>query len=186
MNRPILITSFQPWLAHQRSNSSDDLVAALQKNSLMPQTAVWLRHLPVSFELAPEKVEKAVRQLQPHAVICCGMAESRQQLCVEKQAKWYPSAESQSSDGSSEHDSILCTNADINKLTADTLMTSLSEDAGSFVCNHLYYSVLDLANKVNWKMIVVFIHIPVLTSDNQTSLLKDFSQMVKKIAKDDA
>src|SRR6476661_6354881 len=55
MTAKILLTSFDTWLPHQKSNSSDDLLAKISK----------------------------INQLQPDTIICCGMAESRQKLTVE-------------------------------------------------------------------------------------------------------
>lgn len=205
MNRPILITTFQPWRVHQRSNSSDDLVSAAYDRGLLPQSAAWLRHVPVSFDLAPVRVESEVMRLRPGAVICCGMAETRSRLSIETQAKRLPSdadlsnsacessfqmssfgvsgdkhAEALSGYGGT---GTMRTSADINALMADTVLSEVSEDAGTYVCNHLYYNVLDLADRVSWTMMGVFIHIPIVTFSNRDFLVRDFALIVDRIAK---
>ena len=166
MRTSILITSFLPWRAHQRSNSSDDLIAMVQAKGLMPSDAVWLRHVPVNFELAPMQVESEIRRCRPRAVICCGMAETRSRLSVERLAK---------------HRLVLSTPMDTKRLVSNTLLSEISEDAGTYVCNYLYYSVLSLAKEVDWQMKGVFIHIPVLKPDNQSLLLRDFVSLIETV-----
>lgn len=191
MSSPILITTFQPWRAHQRSNSSDDLVEEMQKRGLMPPDAVWLRQLPVSYDLAPMRVKSEIMRLQPRVVICCGMAEKRLQLSVERQAKRMSQTHLTNASKAHnfvsksalvEHDSILQTAIDVDGLIAGTLLSEVSEDAGTYVCNHLYYNVLMLVDKVSWKMSGVFIHIPVLNPDNKTFLLQDLLKIVTRLS----
>ncbi len=165
---PVLITSFPPWRAHQRSNSSDDLIAELHSLGKLPAGTEWLRRVPVSFRLAPTQVIDEIQRLRPRLVICCGMAENRSCLSLERQAK----AAGQT----------LRTSIDLSSLMTETTLTEISDDAGSFVCNHLYYSVLDFIDKADWEMVVVFVHVPVLTSENRAVILKDFEAIAHKLA----
>ncbi|MEM6451287.1 MAG: peptidase C15 [Cyanobacteria bacterium P01_D01_bin.105] len=186
MNTPILITSFQPWRVHQRSNSSDDLVAEMQKKGLLPSGTVWLRQVPVSFDLAPVRVESEIMRLRPRVVICCGMAEKRWRLSVERQAKRYLQRQTPHTEGfAAAQISVLQTTVDVDRLVTGTCLSKVSEDAGSYVCNHLYYSVLKLVGSVDWEITGIFIHVPILHPDNKTFLVEDFSKILARLVNRD-
>ena len=170
---PILITSFQTWRSHQISNSSDDLIAALVKSKQLPTDTVWLRQVPVNFQLASIRVISEMQQRQPRAVICCGMAESRACLSIESQAK-----------GISRNAlNVLQTSANTADLIADTQLSEISNDAGSYVCNQLYYDVLNYIQASHQPAIGIFIHVPTLSKENLSFILSDFTNIVEKIRK---
>ena len=172
-NGPVLITSFRPWQVHQRSNSSDDLVAELHESGRLPADAVWLRQVPVSFALAPVHVINEIGRLRPRVVICCGMAEKRPHLSIERQAIEYSLKGPLRS---------LQTSVNVSALLAGTLLSEVSDDAGSYVCNHLYYSVLKFIDEASWETVGVFIHIPVLSRENRGPIISDFIRIVSKLA----
>lgn len=183
INCPILITSFQTWQKHQASNASDDLIAALQAENRLPDNAVLLRHLPVSFELAHKQVEEEIMRSRPSIVICCGMAESRSVLSIEKQATHYPLKPTAHLEKMKDDcKPVLQTNIDVHSLIADTLLSEVSEDAGSYVCNHLYYQTLALSRKLAWEIVVLFVHVPVLNSRNTHALIEDFSAIIERLS----
>ena len=128
---PLLLTSFQPWRAHQHSNSSDDLLLALHQQGRLPASSRWLRNVPVSFELAPIRVISEVYYWRPRVVICCGMAENRAHLSLEQLAV--------------KKSDTLSTDIDLQPLLQRTQLSEVSYDAGRYVCNHLYYHVLQAA-----------------------------------------
>lgn len=165
---PILITSFLPWRTYQRSNSSDDLIAELHAAGQMPADAHWLRQVPVSFQLAPTRVMGEIYRLRPRLVICCGMAENRSYLSLERQA--------------TRASHTLRTSVDLSALMAETTLTEISDDAGNYVCNHLYYSVLDLVSEVDWQMGCVFVHVPILSQENKGLILKDFGAIAQRMS----
>jgi pyroglutamyl-peptidase len=72
MHKKILLTSFQTWLPHQVSNSSDDLLAKIQDEAFLSASLTFLRQLPVDVLLASQKAIATIQVLQPHVVICCG------------------------------------------------------------------------------------------------------------------
>lgn len=153
----------------------------------MPPDAVWLRHVPVSFALAPVRVESEIMRLRPRAVICCGMAEKRQRLSIERQAKRFPQKYDVPNGNApapvaDEQVSILQTTMDVRRLMTGTVLSEVSEDAGAYVCNDLYYNVLKLVDQVSWEMAGVFIHIPVVNPNNKTFLLQDFFKIVSQIS----
>jgi len=166
MNKKILLTSFQTWLPHQKSNASDDLLELVAKQQFST-SLTFLRQLPVDVSAAASRVISKIEELQPKAIICCGMAECRQILTVEScacgEALDYK------------------TSVDLEKLVAGLSVTEISHDAGKFVCEGLYYEVLKyLSCQLN--IPCIFVHVPLLTAENLPSILADFLVIIERIA----
>ncbi|MEL7510757.1 MAG: peptidase C15 [Cyanobacteria bacterium J06554_3] len=158
---PLLITSFQPWRAHQLSNTSDDLIAALQQRNQLPTNSFWVRNVPVNFETASIPVLNAIQQWRPHTVVCCGMAEKRAQLSLEKFAR--------------QGGRTLETGLSLQSLLLGTQLSEVSFDAGAYVCNHLYYQILNALQTKKLKTQALFIHVPMLTPENRRWIAEDFA-----------
>jgi pyroglutamyl-peptidase len=156
-----LITTFQTWLPHQVSNSSDDLIAYLLKADRVPPDCHLLRHVTVDFHVAPRQVLAKIAELQPQRVVCCGMAETRSQLSVESNARW--------------QSDWRFTSVNLHQLRRSTIDTVVSHDAGRFVCNYLYYQVLrELPG-----LPTIFVHVPLLTDDRMEPIATDFLTILR-------
>lgn len=174
MTRKILLTSFATWKPEQPSNSSDDLLEALLQSDFAFLDALYLlRRLPVDFEQAPRLAIAHIQQIQPDLVVCCGMAETRDRLNLEVQAV---RGDSQSYPYGNR---ILKTPLDLPRLAADLSYTDLSHDAGQFVCNALYFSLLEHAQTTQRPCL--FVHIPILTATNRLPILQDFCQVLHRL-----
>jgi pyroglutamyl-peptidase len=167
MSKTILLTSFATWLSHQRSNSSDDLLQALLKTHSSSSLHV-LRQLPVDFDLAPQQTIARVKQLQPDLIVCCGMAEGRTKLSLESRAV---------------ANEVLSPNVDLERLVAGLPHTEISHDAGRFVCNWLYHTVLKQVQGTEQDCL--FVHVPVLTAANLQPIAADFRCIVDRILQAD-
>lgn len=166
---PILITSFAPWRAHQRSNASDNLLTYMAQRQMLPGGAVLMRQIPVSFQLAPCQVIAQMVALQSPIVICCGMAESRHHLELELNAK--------------RHDQVLQTDLNLSQLQQGTCLTRVSQCAGDYVCNHLYFELLAFISQRRWPSQALFIHIPPLTDHNCDWLAADMALILQRLGK---
>jgi pyroglutamyl-peptidase len=163
----ILLTSFETWLPHQKSNSSDDLLGEVAKLDSLSYSLTFLRHLPVDIPQASERAIAQINELQPDIIICCGMAESRLQLSVESNARC--------------GDTLLKTLVDLDKLLDGSVETTISHDAGQFVCEGLYYSVLNHLPKTDIKSRGLFVHVPVLTRNNIAGIMADFELIMQRL-----
>ncbi|MDZ7964950.1 MAG: peptidase C15 [Nostoc sp. DedSLP03] len=168
MKKRILLTSFDTWLKDQQSNSSDDLLLEVSKLKLIPHDLTFLRQLPVDVQLASTQVMEKIKAIQPDYIICCGMAASRTQLSVEA--------------GASCKENILQTEVDLEKLVAGAAAIQISHDCGKFVCEGLYYSVLDYLNQNKLTARCIFVHVPVLNQENLMGILADFVLIINKLA----
>lgn len=159
MSDKLLLTSFQTWLSYQSSNSSDDLLENIARR-VDSQRYFWLRKLPVDTEIAARKVIKTIAAIKPQGIVCCGMAESRMQLSIESNATC---------------DRDCCfTRIDLAKLVARTNYTRISDDAGKFVCEGLYYRVLQYLEANSLHIPCIFVHVPRLNADNIVAIEEDF------------
>ena len=167
MTAKILLTSFDTWLPHQKSNSSDDLLANISQIKSLPDSLTFLRKLPVDFHLAPNLAIAQINQLQPDTIICCGMAESRQKLTIESCACC--------------DSDILKTAVNLEQLVADLAATEISHEAGKFVCEALYYAVLKHICDAQIAAKCIFVHVPVLTPDNADKIVADFLLVMRRL-----
>lgn len=167
MTAKILLTSFDTWLPHQKSNSSDDLLAKISQIQSLPDSLTFLRKLPVDFQLAPNLAIAQINQIQPDTIICCGMAESRQKLTVESCA-------------CCESD-ILKTAVNLEPLVADLAATEISHEAGKFVCEALYYAVLKHICDAQIAAKCIFVHVPILTDKNLDNIVSDFLLILRRL-----
>ncbi len=162
-----LLTSFDTWLPHQKSNSSDDLLTKISQIQSLPYSLTFLQKLPVDVQLAPKLAIAQINQLQPDTIICCGMAETRQKLTVGSCAC-----------GEGE---ILKTAVNLEHLVADLAATEISHEAGKFVCEALYYAVLKHISDSQITAQCIFVHVPILTAQNADKIVADFLLIIRRL-----
>ncbi|AFY88107.1 MULTISPECIES: hypothetical protein [Chroococcidiopsis] len=167
MTKKILLTSFTTWLPHHTTNSSDDLLEKISQLNYTFAVLNFLRQLPVNIQLASNIVMEKAQALEPNSIICCGMAERRQHLTIESNATW--------------NGSILQTNIDLGNLVQENDRVKISHDAGKFVCEGLYYSVLEWIQRHQLPVNCVFIHVPILTEQNSNIVLNDFEVILQRL-----
>jgi pyroglutamyl-peptidase len=166
MSKTILITSFTTWKSNQPSNSADDLLKEVLKTRAMPPSVHFLRHLPVNTPVARDMAIAQITQLQPQIMLCCGMAESRQKLSLESRAIV------------GFH--TLYSPMQLPELMQDLTYSEISDDAGQFVCNSFYYSMMDYFKTNALKCDCLFIHVPILTDINRSQILTDFCKILNR------
>lgn len=184
MQKKILLTSFDTWLSEQQSNSADDLLVELAKIACISDDLTFLRRLPVDVYLASSLVIAKINQLQPDYVICCGMAASRQNLSVEVVASIMSVQTTDISylnGGKNFRETTLQTIVNVEQLVAGTEAVEISYDCGKFVCEGLYYSVLEYLNQLPIPVPCIFVHVPILNSDNLIGILADFLLIINNL-----
>lgn len=168
MVQSMLLTSFATWKPEQISNSSDDLLDLVQEPLAMCGSNVsFLRQLPVDFEHAPRAVIQCIQHVEPDAVICCGMGENRTLLSLESTAV--------------RDEQARFTTVNLSALVQGLSMTAISHDAGRFVCNRLYFDVLDYLQTCHRPVPCMFVHVPGLTEDNRHLIATDFMRVITKM-----
>ncbi|MGB3493545.1 MAG: hypothetical protein WBA57_12500, partial [Elainellaceae cyanobacterium] len=127
----------------------------------------YLRQIPVDFDLAPRRVIHHIQHHHPKAVVCCGMGESRKTLDLESTAV---------DEHIQRHSSV-----DLMWLSKGLEFTQISDDAGQFVCNRLYYRVLSYLHHHAPDIPCVFVHVPRLTLQNRAAIVQDFQVVIDRI-----
>lgn len=166
MAERLLLTSFTTWKPEQTSNSSDDLILAMLEKGMVSPTQV-VRLLPVHFEEAPRQAIAHFNTVQPDVMVCFGMAEKRDRLNLERQAI--------------REDSIRQSRLPLESWLEGLSFTDISDDAGKFVCNHLYYDLLGHVQQHHPEKFALFIHVPVLTGENQAVILQDIQAIMSRL-----
>ncbi|WP_016953225.1 hypothetical protein [Anabaena sp. PCC 7108] len=183
MQKKILLTSFDTWLSEQQSNSSDDLLLGLAKMACLPHDLIFLDRLPVDVQLASSLVIAKIKELQPDYVICCGMAASRSKLSIEVFACI---VSGQSTDISSLDcaesfwQTTLQTTVNVEQLVAGTTV-EISYDCGKFVCESLYYLVLEYLKQYQLPIPCIFVHVPILNQENLIEMIAEFVLIINKL-----
>lgn len=167
MSKKVLLTSFTTWLPHQKSNSSDDLLHEVTKDDFSLASLTALRQLPVDIHQASNLVLEQINKLNPDLIISCGMAEKRSILTVESQART--------------EDHLIETWVNLEQLTAGLKVTNISHDAGRFVCEGLYYSLLKHLRDRSLQTPCVFVHVPLLSSQNLPDVKADFQEIINRL-----
>ena len=121
---------------------------------------VFIRSLPVDTLLVSVAVIEAITHLRPEVIICSGMAESYSRITIESQA-YFQGRTYQSP-------------VNLEQLTGQLKDTKIGDDAGKFVCEGLYFHVLEHLAKKKSEAQAIFVHVPLLTEKNKLAILADF------------
>jgi pyroglutamyl-peptidase len=172
MKKIILLTGFEPF--NQESiNPSWEAVRALD-GWHEGDFVVHARELPCVFGLANKVMHHTVEELQPSIVIAVGQAGGRVDMSIERVAinvddapipdneKRQPVDQRIAGNGPAAYFSTLPIKAIVHALRDKGVPASVSQTAGTFVCNHVFYGLMHQAAEWGTTMRAGFIHIPYL------------------------
>ena len=168
----ILVTGFDPF-GGEKVNPALEAVKSLP-SEIHGAEVHWVA-IPTVFYKAAEVLETAIVRYQPDAVLCIGQAGGRASLTPERVAINQDDAripDNQGNqpidtpirlDGQAAYFSTLPIKAMVQAIKEEGLPATVSNTAGTFVCNHLMYQALYLADKKFPNMRAGFMHIPYMT-----------------------
>ena len=168
----ILVTGFDPF-GGEKVNPALEAVKSLP-SEIHGAEIHWVE-IPTVFYKAAEVLETAIVRFQPDAVLCIGQAGGRASLTPERVAINQDDAripDNQGNqpidtpirlDGQAAYFSTLPIKAMVQAIKEEGLPATVSNTAGTFVCNHLMYQALYLADKKFPHMRAGFMHIPYMT-----------------------
>ena len=175
----ILLTGFEPfggetvnpsWEAAQRA-------AAILTAEGDPAVAI---QLPCVFGTSIDVLADAVRTHQPELVLCVGQAGGRSEISLERvainvdDARIPDNADNQPVDdpvrvgGPAAYFSTLPLKRSLRALTEAGLPAAVSQTAGTYVCNHVFYGLMDLLARDRATARGGFIHVPFSTQQAET------------------
>ena len=168
----ILVTGFDPF-GGEKINPALEAVKSLP-SEIHGAEIHWVE-IPTVFYKAAEVLETTIASYQPDAVLCIGQAGGRTSLTPERVAINQDDAripDNQGNqpidtpirlDGQAAYFSTLPIKAMVQAIKEEGLPATVSNTAGTFVCNHLMYQALYLADKKFPHMRAGFMHIPYMT-----------------------
>lgn len=168
----ILVTGFDPF-GGEKVNPALEAVKSLP-SEIHGAEVHWVA-IPTVFYKAAEVLETTIVRYQPDAVLCIGQAGGRASLTPERVAINQDDAripDNQGNqpidtpirqDGQAAYFSTLPIKAMVQAIKEEGLPATVSNTAGTFVCNHLMYQALYLADKKFPHMRSGFMHIPYMT-----------------------
>lgn len=178
----VLVTGFEPF-DNDRLNSSWEVARALDATVIhwpakrgrpAGQADVVARRLPCVFERANRSMSRHIRQLDPDLVIALGQANSRTDVSVERIAINVNDARIADNAGAQPIDTAVVTEAPaayfatlpikaiVMAMRQAGLPAGVSQTAGTFVCNHVFYGLMHLLATQYPNKRGGFIHLPLL------------------------
>lgn len=158
----LIVTGFEPF-GGTETNASWEAVRRLE--------GIEKRCLPVSFLRAKDEVRALVGE-EPDAIICVGEAGGRSAISVERVAINWMDARISDNDGSQPIDqrivadgpaayfSTLPTRGILERLREVGIPAELSYTAGTYVCNCIFYALMDAIAQSEKPILGGFIHVP--------------------------
>ncbi len=174
----ILLTSFDPF-GEDKTNSSCEVMKTVADK--IGNANIVKLMVPTVFDKSISVVVDAIKTVKPDAVICLGQGKCNE-INLERVAINIDDARIKDNEGNQPIDrpiaqggpsayfSTLPIKAMLKAISAVEIPAVISNSAGTFVCNHLMYGVLDYLCKSNEKTIGGFIHVPPLNNEAQLSV----------------
>ena len=165
----VLVTGFDPF-GGEKLNPALEAIKSLP-SEIRGAEVRWLE-VPTVFYKSAKILEEEIRIYQPDIVLCIGQAGGRKGLTPERVAINQDDARIQDNEGNQPIDrpiqldgppayfSSLPIKAMVQAIKEEGLTASVSNTAGTFVCNHLMYQVLYLVEKEFPNIKAGFMHIP--------------------------
>ena len=168
----VLITGFDPF-GGEKINPAWEAVNALPNE--VDGVEVIKVQIPTFFKKSAQKLFEAIESVKPDAVICVGQAGGRFDFNVERVAinvddARIPDNEGKQpidvkifEDGENAYFATLPIKAMVEEAKKAGVPASVSNTAGTFVCNHIMYSLLYYINKNKLNIRGGFIHVPYIS-----------------------
>ena len=169
----VLLTGFEPF-GGENTNPSMEIAKALDGDR-GDEFVVHSAILPVVQHQSVERIVELIKEFDPNMVIALGVAVGRSAITPEKVAINFddfripdnagnqPIGEPIRADGAAAHFSTLPINLMTQEICMAQVSGAVSFTAGTFVCNHVMYGVLDYIEQQSLPIRAGFIHVPQAT-----------------------
>ena len=190
----VLITGFDPF-------NGESINPAFEAIKLLPNTILDVDiiklEIPTVFKKSISYIEKTIENINPDIIILVGQAGGRYSITIERVAINIDDTKIKDNEGNMPVDKIIKEDGEnayfsnlpikliVDNIISNGIPANISNDAGTFVCNHVMYWTLYLINKKYNNIKSCFIHVPyipeqVLTKSNTPSMsLLDISKSLE-------
>ncbi len=172
----ILVTGFEPFGSHA-TNPSQEIVTALAERTSSAVGRPFQLHttiLPTEYDRAASRITSLIEESSPDAIVCLGVASKADGICLERVALNLNDAELADNAGETRtaqpimpgapmaYLSTLPLAAMLQELRGARFPASISNHAGTYVCNHVFYTARHTIEKKQATTPCGFIHVPVV------------------------
>jgi len=167
----ILVSGFDPF-------GGEKINPAIESVKLLPDTIQGVEiikiEIPTVIGKSVRKIEEAIEKYQPDVVLSVGQAGGRPDITVERVAINVDDCRIADNEGNQPIDTQIVKNgpaayfstlpikAIVNKMNESGIPASVSNTAGTFICNHVMYGARHIASTKYPTIRTGFIHIPFL------------------------
>lgn len=178
VERPILLTGFEPFGLDQGGDAVNPswLIAEALHGERIEGVSVEAVQLPTVFGAANDRLAEAFARTHPRLVLCLGLAANRAEISVERVAINVDDARIPDNAGASPvdqpviagapaaHFATLPIKAIVAALQQAGLPAAVSQTAGTFVCNHVFFGLMHLLRRAprHRRVRGGFVHVPTL------------------------
>lgn len=165
----VLITGFDPF-GGESINPAYEAVKAMK--SEIGNIKIVKLEIPTVFRESIKVLDEAIMREKPEAVICVGQAGGRFDITIERVAiniddgrikdnmGNQPIDEKIYEDGKNAYFSTLPIKTIVDEIKKERIPASVSNSAGTYVCNHVMYGLLYMIEKKYKDVKGGFIHVP--------------------------
>ena len=179
----IILTGFEPFGGSDVNSSWE---TAVRVEHMSPKgVTIEIKQLPVSFKRAGDDIREFLIEIRPDVLIMLGQRGKGQSIDIERIAVnlmdsanpdndgYCPQEQTICADGKSAYFSSLPVKALRDTLLQRNIPAKVSNSAGLYVCNSIYYNALYEIDKRNMLTKVVFIHLPKISEEFSIDILTD-------------
>ena len=170
MKQKVLLTGFEPF-GGEKVNPSWEAVKQLHGEVIDDVTLV-AEQIPTLFGKSVAVLEQLIQQHNPDVVICVGQAGGRLHITPERVAINMNDARIPDNQGNQPIDEPIADKGPVaywstipikrivENMKESNIPSSVSHTAGTFVCNHIFYGLMDYITRTSSSIRGGFIHIP--------------------------
>ncbi|MFW5838564.1 MAG: pyroglutamyl-peptidase I [Bacillota bacterium] len=169
--KTVIITAFEPFNKDDE-NPTEHVIAELP--DFLYDTRIIKVTLPVIYQAAFDQLLPYIEEYNPALILMLGLAAGRSHISIERVAINVNHSKTPDNLGNIKHHEVIDENgpdglfttlplSDIMKrMHKHKLPVTISNSAGTYVCNNLMYNVLYYIKKLNLDTKAGFIHVPYL------------------------
>ncbi|HHQ8914710.1 TPA: pyroglutamyl-peptidase I [Bacillus cereus] len=170
--KTVLLTGFDPF-GGESINPAWEVAKSLHEKTI-GEYKIISKQVPTVFHKSISTLKEYIEELNPEMIICIGQAGGRPDITIERVAINVDDARIADNEGNQPVDvpvveegpaaywSTLPMKAIVKRLQEEGIPASVSQTAGTFVCNHLFYGLMHELEKQDKKIKGGFVHIPFL------------------------
>jgi pyroglutamyl-peptidase len=180
----VLVTGFDPF-GGSKTNPSWHAVHALNGRSIAGRTVIGAE-IPTVFAQSLPRLAQLLEEHKPELVVCTGQAAGRSAISLERIAINVIDARIPDNAGNKPIDvpvipgapagyfTKLPIKAMLQALLQQGINAEVSQTAGTFVCNHVFYGLMHMLAQPRWQGVRGgLVHVPFLPEQGQPSMRVD-------------